>query len=129
MSSSKRKGKFLNLLQYRFILTISYHFFIKSCAEIIDISSDSSESDFDARPWAWEGYFPKEFKPSDFLEPAKMGEPSSNVTTTVDQKLAFKARVKVLAIPCNKKLQEFGVKPYEKKEPKDQKGKGKNKMT
>ena len=128
MSSSKRKGKFLNLLQYRFILTISYHFFIKSCAEIIDISSDSSESDFDARPWAWEGYFPKEFKTSDYLQPAKMGEPSSN-EPTVDHKMAFKARLKVLALPCNKKLEEFGVKPYQKKESKDEKGKGKNKMT
>ena len=57
-----------------------------------------------------------------------MGEPSSNVPT-VDHKMAFKARLKVLALPCNKKLEEFGVKPYQKKESKDEKGKGKNKMT
>ncbi|PWA79623.1 hypothetical protein CTI12_AA203660 [Artemisia annua] len=97
--------------------------------EIIAISSDSSESsDFDARPWPWEDYFPKEFKASDYFEPAKTGEPISNLTTKEEQKMAFKARVQILGIPCKKKLEEFGVKPFEKKGPKDQKGKGKNKM-
>ncbi|PWA56449.1 hypothetical protein CTI12_AA418630 [Artemisia annua] len=61
--------------------------------EIIAISSDSSESDFDARPWPWEDYFPKEFKASDYFGPAKRGEPSSNLTSKEEQKMAFKARV------------------------------------
>ena len=102
--------------------------FLKSCAEIIAISSDSSESDFDARPWGWEDYFPKDFKATDYFVPAKRVETSSSLTTIEEQKMAFKARVQVLGIPSNKKLADFGVKPFEKKEPKDQKGKGKNKM-
>lgn len=104
--------------------------FLKSCAEIIAISSDSSESDFDARPWGWEDYFPKEFKATDYFVPANRVEPSSNLTTIEEQKKAFKARVKVLGLPCKEKFEEFGVKPFEKQgdEPKDQKGKGKNKM-
>ncbi|PWA53411.1 hypothetical protein CTI12_AA414790 [Artemisia annua] len=94
--------------------------------EIIAISSDSSESsDFDARPWAWEDYFPREFKASDYFGPAQRGEASSNLITKEEQKMAFKARVQVLGIPCKKKLEEFGVKPFEKKGPKDEKGKGK----
>ena len=60
--------------------------------------------------------------------PAKRVETSSSLTTIEEQKMAFKARVQVLGIPSNKKLADFGVKPFEKKEPKDQKGKGKNKM-
>ncbi|PWA64249.1 hypothetical protein CTI12_AA346450 [Artemisia annua] len=32
--------------------------------EIIEISSDTSESDYDARPWPWEEYFPKSLKQS-----------------------------------------------------------------
>ena len=102
--------------------------FLKSCAEIIAISSDSSESDFDARPWGWEDYFPKDYKPSDYFVPAKRVETSSSLTSNEEQKMAFKARLKVLGMPCNNKLTDFGVKPFEKKEPKHQKGKGKNQM-
>ena len=102
--------------------------FFCSCAEIIAIPSDSSESDFDARPWGWEDYFPKDFKATDYFVPAKRVETSSSLTTIEEQKMAFKARVKVLGMPSNKKLTDFGVKPFEKKEPKHQKGKGKNQM-
>ncbi|PWA51416.1 Chloramphenicol acetyltransferase-like domain-containing protein [Artemisia annua] len=66
--------------------------------EIIAISSNSLESDFDARPWGWEDYFPKDFKATDYFEPAKRVEPSSNLTTIEEQKMAFKARVQKMKI-------------------------------
>ena len=108
------------------IYEISSYFFF--CAEIIAISSDSSESDYDARPWGWEDYFPKNYKPSDYFVPANKVEASSNMTGKQEQKMAFDARVKVLGLPNEKTCQKEGIKSFEKKEPKDPKGKGKNKM-
>ena len=41
--------------------------------------------------------------------------------------MEFAARKKVLGLPCPKTYEDFSVKSFVKKEPKDPKGKGKNK--
>ena len=60
--------------------------------------------------------------------PANKVEASSNMTRKQEQKMAFDARVKVLGLPNEITCQKEGIKSFEKKEPKDPKGKGKNKM-
>ena len=111
------------------------------CAEIINIPSDSSDSVFAfsnecsdatnvAQQDSWEGYFPKYVINAEDCFPhvsKKMGS-SSNHTSKEEAKTEFKARLKVLGLPCSKKIGEYGVKPFVVKDPKDQKGKAKKKM-
>lgn len=60
--------------------------------------------------------------------PANRVEASTNLTAKQEEKMAFDARLKVLGLPNVEKCQELGIKSFKKKEPKDPKGKGKNKM-
>ena len=128
MASNKKKGSKCSVFVHTNNANLSNFFLFFFCAEIIAISSDSCESDYDARPWGWEDYFPKNYKPSDYFVPANKVEASSNMTRKQEQKMAFDARVKVLGLPNKKTCQKEGIKSFEKKEPKDPKGKGKNKM-
>ena len=70
------------------------------------ISSDSSDATNVAKQVSWEDYFPKYHINAEdyFPQVAKRVESSSNLTAKHEAKKEFKARVKVLGLPCNKKM-------------------------
>lgn len=99
-------------------------------------SSDSSDATNVAQQVSWEDYFPKYVINAEDSLPHvanKMGS-SSNLKSKEEAKKEFKARKKVLGIPCNLKLEEYGVKPFvpkdpqEPKAPQEPKGKAKKKL-
>ena len=91
----------------------------------------SSESvDATQQQDSWEGYFPKYHINAEDYYPqvAKWVESSNNLTAKQEAKKAFQARIKVLGLPCDQKCEQYAVKPFVIKDPKDPKGKGKKKM-
>ncbi|PWA88543.1 RING/U-box superfamily protein [Artemisia annua] len=88
----------------------------------IETSSDSSDSN------GWMSYFPKIDSPKPLKLSSKRAESSSNLTKKDIEKMAFSARNQVVGLAAPKKWEDFGIKPWEPKLPKDPKGKGKKMM-
>ena len=99
--------------------------FYNICAEIIEVSSDSSEATLDVQPISWEDYFPNDYNPKDYFVTSKRVENNTNLTPKQEAKMAFQVRGKVLGLPNQKHCAELGIKPFEIKNPNAPKGKGK----
>ena len=105
-------------------------FFFPFCAEIIYISSSDTSSEAAAYQSSWADYLPK-FDPSNSDDEIP-SNPYKTLTRKELEKLAFAEKTKVLGLPNKQKCQEYGIKPFVAKIPKDatndSRGKGKKRL-